>query len=134
MPADTHLVAYLDPLVTEVAGTDLFEGPMPELPDACVAITLYSGEEGDRVMAPSLTAPATEPALVQLMVRNGAKATAAARAYAIHALLDNLGPVTLSGVVYHHVHAEGGAPICIGQDQNARWRYVSSYRCVKGRG
>lgn len=134
MPADTHLVAYLDPLIAETAGTDLFEGPMPELPDACVALTLYGGEEGDRVMAASLTAPATEPALVQLMVRNPAKGTAATRAYAIHALLDNLGPTTLSGVLYHHVSATEGAPICIGQDQNLRWRYVASYRAVKGRG
>lgn len=134
MPADAHLVAYLDPLVAENAGTDLFEGPMGELPDACVALTLYAGEEGDRVMAPSLTAPAVEASMVQLMVRNTLKATAASRAYAIHALLDNLGPVTISGVLYHHVSAEGGPPICIGLDANARWRYVASYRCEKARG
>jgi hypothetical protein len=134
LPADTALVAYLDPLISEAAGTDLFEGPMTELPDNCVAITLYGGEEGDRVMAASLVAPDTEPALVQLMVRNANKTTAATRAAAIHALLDNLGPVTLGGVLYHNVVAQAGAPRCLGQDDNGRWRYVADYLCTKARG
>src|SRR6185503_20990534 len=133
MPADADLVAYLDPLVSESATASpdptLVEGPMPELPDACVAITHYAGEPAeDRVMSPSLTAPGIEVARVQVMVRNPDKATARTRAYAYHALLDNLHSTPISGRLYFAVESIDGEPYCLGQDQNSRWRYVANYR------
>lgn len=138
MAVEPALVAYLDPLIAETAGTDLFEGPMPELPDAAIALTHDGGEAADgRVMGASLAADGlVEIAHVQMMVRGavGDKAGPRTRANAVHALLDSLGPVTLSSVLYHRVESMDGEPWCLGQDDNGRWRYVANYRVQKGRG
>ena len=134
MPVEADLVAYLDPLVSETAGTDLFEGPIPELPNACVVLQHTGGQDGEYVMGPSLTTPDLERVRVQLMVRNPAKATAVSRANAVHALLDNLGPVTLSTRLYHRVHSIDGPPHSLGQDVNLRWRLVANYEIEKARG
>lgn len=136
MPVDSDLVTYLDPLIAESAGVDLVEGPMPEDPDNCVALTHYTSESARdfRVMAPSLTPPGVEIARVQLMVRNTDKVTARTKAYLIHGVLDGLITTVLSGRMYHQIEAIDGEPSCLGQDQNGRWRYVVSYRVVKARG
>jgi len=134
MPVQADLVAYLDALITETAGTDLFEGPMPELPDACIAVAHYGGEPAeDRVMGPSLTAPGVEVNRVQIMVRNPVMDTGKGRADAVHALVDGLSG-TLSGRTYFNVESLDGEPYCIGQDAEARWRWVSNYRVEKARG
>lgn len=134
MPVQSDLVSYLDPLIAETAGTDLFEGPMPELPDNAIAVTHYGGEPAeDRVMSASLTAPGIEVCHVQVMTRNAVMATGKTRADAVHALLDGFFG-TLSGRNYYGVESIDGEPSCIGQDQNQRWRWVSSYRVQKQRG
>lgn len=127
------LAAYLDPSVSETAGTNLFEGPPPEKPDNLVVITQYTGEETpDRVMSDSLTAPGLEVTLVQILVRNDTMATARTTADAYHVLLDNLN-ATLSGRVYHHIESINGIPFAIGQDKEGRWRYVCNYRIFHSR-
>lgn len=134
MPLEADIVAYLDPLVSETAGTDLFEGPMPELPNNCVAISHYNSQRSDDyAMGASLSAPASELEDFQVMVRNAVKATAKTRADAIHALLDNLQGVTMSGRVYFAIESDG-PPYSIGQDQNGRWRCVANYHARKQRG
>ncbi len=134
MAADADLVTYLDPLIAETAGTDLFVGPMPELPDACVALTQYGGEPAeDRVMGPSLTAPGVEVDMVQVMVRNASLATARTRAAAIHALLDGFNG-TISGRTYFNVESQNSEFFSLGQDMNLRWSLTSNYRVEKARG
>lgn len=134
MAVEADLVAYLDPNVSETAGTNLFEGPMPELPDNCVAVTHYASERSDDyAMSASLTAPASELNRVQVMVRNTAKATAKSKADAYHALLDNLHNVTMSGRTYFAIESDG-EPFSLGQDGNLRWRYVGNYLVRKQRG
>lgn len=134
MPVQADIVSYLDPLIAETAGTDLFEGPMPESPDNAIAITHYGGEPAeDRVMSASLTAPGIEVPHVQVMVRNTAMATAQTRAAAVHALLDGFFG-TISGRNYYNVESLDGEPFCLGQDANQRWRWVSNYRVEKTRG
>lgn len=135
MPAEAALVTYLDALLTEAAGTDLFEGPMPESPDNCVAVAHYDSlsPEG-RVMGASLSDNAgLWPVSVQIMARNVSKTAAEARARAYLDLLDNLGPVTLSGVLYHSCEADG-EPMNLGQDANMRWRFAFNLTCRKARG
>jgi len=140
MPVDADLIAYLDPLVGETAGTDLFEGPLGEGPDNAVAITHYMGEAAeDRVMGASLTAPGIEVARVQLMVRNTSKSSARSKALAYHALLDNLQAYTSAGGVrYFAIESLDSEPYCLGQDTGGsaglRWRYVAHYRVEKSRG
>lgn len=134
MPADSDLVAYLDSATALTAGTDVFVGPMPELPDNCVAITHYNSQASDDyAMGASLTAPGLEVEDVQLMVRHTARATARTNANTYHALLANLHSTTLSGRYYHRVE-DDGPPFVLGQDQNGRWRFVANYTCRKARG
>ena len=129
------LVAYLDSVTSLTAGTDLFEGPMPEKPDSCVAITPTGGEEGDYTMGPSLSAPGVEYGRFQLAVRRATKTLAQSDALAYYALLANLGPITLgAGVLYHNVESLDGEPYSIGQDANDLWRCVCNFRATKARG
>lgn len=134
MPVEADVVAYLDPLIAETAGTDLFEGPAPELPDNLVAVSHYASVQSDDfAMSASLSAPASELEMVQVMVRNTDKGTAKSRADAAYALLDNLQNATLSGRKYFAIEGEG-PPFGLGQDFNTRWRYVANFRVRKVRG
>lgn len=134
MPADSDLVAYLDSATSLTSGTDLFEGPMPELPDNCVVVTHYNSQRpDDYVMGASLSAPGYEIEDVQLMVRNTSRATARANADTYHALLANLHSMTLSTRYYYRIDEEG-TPFSIGQDKNGRWRFVANYSVKKARG
>lgn len=132
------IIAYLDPLLawaTAAAPTpDLVEGPMKELPAACVAVTHYGGEPGEYVMGPSLSGPDLEVARVQVMVRHPLMATAKTRAAEVHALLNNLGDQVLSGKKYHRIAAIDGPPYSLGQDANSNWRRVANYRVEKAAG
>ena len=123
------LIAYLDPLVSETGGTDLFEGPAPERPANVVAITHYDGEPAlARTMGASLSVSGVEVTLVQLFVRHSVMATAKTKADAYHALLDNLSG-TLNGRVYYQIESMDSMPYSIGQDGEALWRYVCNFRC-----
>lgn len=135
MPAEAALVAYLDTVLTETAGSTLFEGPAPEQPDDLLALTQYDSLEAeDRIMAASgVDQQAVWPVMVQVMARNALKASAEARCRAVFDALDNLGPVSLGGVTYHSIEA-AGEPFNLGQDPNGRWRWACNFRVEKGRG
>lgn len=126
LPAD--LITYLDPLVMDSAGTDLFEGPPPELPADVVVLTHYAGEPAlGRVMGESLTEPGVEVALVQLFVRHSVMATAKTKADSYHALLDNFNG-TIGSRIYFQIESASGMPYSIGQDERGLWRMVCNYR------
>ena len=138
MAAEADIVAYLAAAgIGLTAGTNLFEGPMPELPDACVAVTHYGSERSDDyTMSASLTAPGSEIELVQIMTRNTVKATGRTLADTIHTKLDNLGTTSNfggSGRTYYRADSDG-PPFSLAQDDNLRWRYVANYRVRKARG
>ena len=134
MAADEDLVAYLDPLIAETAGSTLFEEPLPDDVPAGIGITHYGGEPADDCMGPSLTPADMETVEVNVTVRNPVKATARARAFAVHALLHNLGPVEINGRTYKHVASTGGEPRFLRRDNNDRWLYVCDYRVQKDPG
>lgn len=135
MPADADLVTYLDPLIAETGGTDLFEGPSPELPDNLIAVTVYATERSDDyVMSASLAAPGSELEHVQVMTRNTDKAAGYTRALAVHALLDNGQNLALAGGRTYFAIESEGPPFCLGQDSTLRWRWVANYKVRKVRG
>lgn len=127
------LIVYLDPLISETAGTDLFEGPQPERPPNLIALTNYVGEPAeDRVMGPSLTPPGVEVTLVQVFVRNEKMATAKTKADAIHALLDGFDG-TVNGRVYYDIESINSMPFALGQDKEDLWSFACNYRCKHAR-
>jgi Bacteriophage minor capsid protein len=136
LPLASDIVDYLDPLTTWTAGTDLFYGPMPELPDSCVAVTAYAGESAaeERTFGPSLQAPQCEIGRFQVAVRGTVQATVAADALALHALLDGLGDATINGRIYFYVESVNGEPAFLKQDESQRYTYAASYRARKQRG
>lgn len=129
MSVESDIVAYLDSVTSLTAGTDLFQGPLPELPNDCVAITHTGGEQGDYTMGASLSAAGIEMSRFQLCVRRTARATAFTDANSYYALLANLGPVTLtSGKIYQNVESLDGQPYNLGQDAQDMWRVVCNFR------
>lgn len=141
---EADVVAYLaaQGSLGLTAGTNLFEGPLPEQTAAeafIVGVAHYASQRSDQyVMGASLTAPGFEVVRFQVMVRGPVKATVSAKAAAIHALLDNLGTTPNfggSGRTYFSVHADG-EPFGLGQDKSpgALWRYVANYEARKHRG
>lgn len=134
MPVEADIVAYLDGASALTAGTDLFEGPLPESPDACVAVRHINSEPSDDyTMDPSLTAPGSELERFQVLTRAVTRASAITQANAVHALLDNLQNATLSGRSYFHVTSDG-PPAAQAQDGLHRWRYEATYLARKHRG
>lgn len=105
-----------------VAGTNLYSVPFPaSAPDLSVAvIDDDAGPEPLGSFGPSLSAVDVERPELLLLVR-GARddgEAAKAKAYAVYKALRRLGPVTLSGVVYHHVAAR--PPHFVAFDANNR--------------
>jgi len=135
VPAEQAIVAYLDSVLSLTGGVNLFEGPAPESPpEEILAVTQYDAQEAeDRIMAGSLVdQQAVWPCQIQVMARSADKNTAQARAIAAFDALDNLGPVTLSGVTYHSV--ECSEPFNLGQDATHSWRWAFNATVRKGRG
>lgn len=132
MGIEADLVEYLaaQASLSLAAGTNLFEGPMPESPTDCVAIAHYASEQSDDyVMGASLTTPGLEVTRVQLMVRKTDKAAAVSLANAAHRFLDNLQsytPPTSSKLIF--AIESDGPPSGLGKDGNNAWRYVANYR------
>ena len=134
MSVESDIVTYLDSVTALTAGTDLFQGPLPELPNNCVAITHTGGEKGEYTMGPSLSAPGIEMARFQMAVRRTDRATAFTDANSYYALLANLGPITLaSGKLYQDVESLDGEPYNLGQDDQDMWRVVCNFRAWKQR-
>lgn len=128
MSLATDLIVYLDALVSETAGTDLFEGPSVELPDNTVIVTHYGGEAvQDRTMGASLTTSGVEVGSVQVLVRNTVMATALTRAEVIHALLDNFNGTWNSRTILQCISING-MPFSMGTDKLGRFRYVANFR------
>jgi Bacteriophage minor capsid protein len=123
------VIAYIDANTALTAGTDLFEGPMSEQPDAQVAVTHYAGEEGEYGMGTG--GAAVEIPRIQVMVRDTTMAAAKTTIATIHALLDNKGDLDLNGTRFYLLRSLDGPPFSLGQDTNSRWRRVVNYRIQK---
>lgn len=134
MALEADIVSYLDAQTALTAGTDLFEGPMPESPDACVAVTHYASQQSDDyTMGASLSAPGSELERFQVMTRALTRAAAITQANALHALLDNAQGLSINGRTYHHIMSDG-PPFFLSQDGTHRWRFVANYEGRKARG
>ena len=94
-------------------GINLFDRPFPEAAqDQAVYVEALPGRPNDRTFGPSGQAPLGEWPSFLVMVRDSRENDGAAELLAqrIYRALDNLGPVTFSGVLYRDIRATLGAP------------------------
>ena len=104
-------------------GVNLYVLPFPETsPDAAVCLVEFDGRTVGTFGA-SLSAAAVEEPSFKVIVRDGRDNGLQARqkADAVYKALRRLGPVTLSGVLYHNLKAD--LPQWLGYDENNRSRY-----------
>lgn len=124
---EPEIVTYLAAEGFGTADTDLFAAPFPhDAPDAAVCITPLGGPSQE-TFGESLSAAAFDEPEFQVIVRGGRNAIGAARTKAqqIRNKLHRLGPVTLSGTLYHNVNA--GLVNWLRYDEEGRPLY--SIRC-----
>lgn len=105
-------------------GTNLFSFPFPTTaPDTAVCLVEWGSVPVPQNFGESLSPPSHERPQVKVIVRDARDAVGAARtqADAIYKKLRRLGPVTLSGVLYHNVYAD--LPAFLSLDENMRPRF-----------
>lgn len=120
--------------LTTSAPANLYTVPLTEdAPDPCVSVLAISAEESEYTFGPSLQAPANERQIFAVMTRAARDGAVAAEtlALAVHKWLRNLGPVTLSGVIYRKVRDLAGPPRFLSLDGIERPRYVCTYLADK---
>jgi hypothetical protein len=110
-------------LTTAPPNPNLFAGPFPlGGPDEAVCLVPWNTSTVD-TFGESLSAPAMEMQNFKVISRGKRDKAKAAetKAYAVYKKLRRLGPVTLSGVKYHHIEAQ--PPIWLSDDETGRPRF-----------
>jgi hypothetical protein len=132
MPWLDELGAYLQTQGLGTLASTLFLGVEPETPDTCVTL-LDSPARGMavRAMGPSLGLPSLERPRGQLRARGLDYVAARTLAASGLALLDWLGPVTLSGTRYLHVVALQRPAVLFDRDQNDRYIFGFNFEMAK---
>lgn len=118
------------------AGANLFAVPFPEAsPDVAAYVDVFGGQLNTRTFGPSLQAPLGENVDFLVVVRGVREGAAAAETLAdsIYKKLDNLGPVTLTGVLYRDVRTTEGPPKFLAFDPMNRPLYYCAYLADKDR-
>lgn len=111
----------------------IFSGRLPDLPagdpsGGLVSVLLSpAAEVSVRAMGPSLTVPSLERPRVQVVIRGASFSEAEAKAALAMSALDNLGPVTLNGLLYQSVEALQRPAFFLEAD--AQDRHVFAFNC-----
>lgn len=128
------IASHLQANAIGTVGTDLFKSFLPDSPDAAVAIFEYTGRASDKAFGnPNVL---VENARFQILVRSArdnvanAYATARTKAQTICTLLDGVGNLTLSGVVYLYIEALQ-PPFFLQRDDNTRSLIACNYEAQK---
>lgn len=123
-----ELAAYMQTNGIGTPGTDLFEGTLPDSPDAAVTLYEYGG------LAPTHTigggAAKFERPRVQVLARATTYSAARSKIEAVYKLLDQLAGVTLSSVRYLRVEAVS-SPLFLERDANNRVKMVCNFQVHK---
>lgn len=113
--------SYLDTEGIGTRATDLFEGFMPDTPDACVALIETGGQASEHVLSSAVGAPAWEAPSFQVICRAGRRdySTVRTKANDVFKKLDGLVNTTLSSVRYFSIFAIQ-SPFSIARDEQER--------------
>lgn len=122
-----------------VVGTSLFKGTMPDQPagaDPIVALIEYASAPPLRRFGGDNAGTLAERPRVQVLVRGSSYVTARARAQAVVAACDWLGPRTLTassggGASYAAIEVLQRPPLFLGRDENDRWRFAVNLACTR---
>ena len=132
-------MAVLEDLGTYIAaqtsltlGTDLFQGRMPEAPDACVAIYDSGGGLAPERAFGSAGLQYESPS-VMVHCRAATRATAKTNADAVFTALGKVMAESLSSTVYHMIRPQQ-SPTFLEWDDNDRAIYTFNVVCEKEMG
>ena len=124
---------YLEAEGVGTQGSTIFLGEIPDSPDACTALYLYSG--GPSVQAMGLAVGKSVVDFPRLHVEGRATTLAAAeaRVQAVYDELHNLGSVTINTTVYKSITALQ-RPFQLGVDQNERHLVACNFEVARDGG
>lgn len=111
-------------------GVDLFAGYLPDMPNSAGAVYETGGLGPVRAMRSGPGRPVARQARVQVVWRSTSYPVAAAKVYAMYALLEGLGDVTLGGTRY----LWGGAvqePFKLGNDIQGRPMVACNFDLIR---
>ncbi len=109
---------------------ELYVHDLPSTPDELLSLHLTAGGPVERAMSAGPGTGQLERPHVQLRVRAGHPMTAYKRAQDAYNALDHLGPVTINGVLYHHVVALQ-SPFFLEEDLSGRYLYVCNFEVLR---
>lgn len=123
-----ELSAYLQAQGIGTAGTDLFSGILPDVPDACVSLHEYGGVGPVHTLGGG-NAKYERPR-VQVVVRATTYSAARTKIETIYKLLDKLANTTLSSVRYLSIDAVH-SPAFMERDANNRVKMFVNFQIHK---
>lgn len=118
------IAAYLEAGGAGVLGIDLFEGCLPDQPDACIAVYEYEGEQPERGAGVVLLRPR-----IQVIVRDKSYENCRAKAENVRKILDGVHDTTLGGTRCVMIRALGG-PELLRRDENERAEMVLNFEVM----
>lgn len=111
-------------------GTNLFKHQVPASPDELLAVIPTPGGPLERAMSASAGSALVERPHVQVLARAADPMTAHKKAQDAYGILDHLGPVTINGVLYHHVVALQ-PPFYLLEDDAQRHVWACNFEVVR---
>jgi hypothetical protein len=131
------IAAHLQANGIGIVGTNIFKGFIPDSPDFAIGLHEYPGRPADKAFGTTIL---IENARFQIIVRSdrenavaNAYTLARAKAETIQTLLDGVGNVTLTGVVYYYIQSLQ-PPFMLQRDENQRAIIATNYEANKARG
>lgn len=121
---------YLESQGVGTQGTDIFLGEMPDAPDLCSALYLYSGSSSVQAMGLAVGKSVVDFPRLHVECRAPKLTDAESKSLAVYNKLHNLGPITINAHVYKHVVALQ-CPFLLGVDQNERQIWACNYEVVR---
>ena len=133
MPILEDFGDYLETQGVGTQGSTIFIGEMPDSPDACTSLYLYSGAPAVQAMGTATGKSVVDFPRLHVEGRAATLAAAEARVQAVYDKLHNLGSVTINAREYKQVMALQ-RPFQLGVDQNERALFACNFELARDGG
>lgn len=140
MPLLDEVATLLGAAGLGTVGSTIVKGILPDAssgPDPVLGVLDYAAAEPLRRLGGDNAGTLAERARLQVLIRGADYPTVRARAQAVVAACDWLGPRMLTassagpGTAYAAIAVLQRPPLMIGRDQNDRWRFTVNLECTR---